>query len=117
MTIQGPYGDALQTACYGGSIYLADFLLDRGADVNAQGGPYGNALDVSCFKNQARIVELLLKRGADPNAQDGYFRDYLVSTYARGYKEVAQVAFDQGFKTTAQVILDQGGSQCQHSGQ
>lgn len=39
-------------------------LLDRGADVNAQGGHYGNALQAASEAGHARIVQTLPDRGA-----------------------------------------------------
>ena len=58
-------------------VKAVQLLLDRGADVNAQGGLYGNALQaalVSCINNAwlqeklFRVVELLLDHGADPTS-------------------------------------------------
>ena len=46
-------------------------LLERGADVNAQGGHYGNALQAIAMNGNIEIVQLLLERGADVNAQGG----------------------------------------------
>ena len=38
------HGNALQAALYRGHEQIVKLLLDKGADVNAQGGYYGNAL-------------------------------------------------------------------------
>ena len=43
-------------------------LLEKGADVNAQGGPFGNALQAASWGDHEAIVQLLLKKGADVNA-------------------------------------------------
>jgi ankyrin repeat protein len=42
-------------------------LLDRGADVNAQGGRYGSALQAASSEGHDKIVQLLLDKGADVN--------------------------------------------------
>jgi len=46
-------------------------LLEKGANVNAQGGYYGNALQVASYEDHVQIVQRLLKNGADFNAQGG----------------------------------------------
>ena len=47
-------------------------LLEKGADVNAQGGKYGNALQAAAFSYEGfRKMKLLLEKGADVNAQGG----------------------------------------------
>ena len=57
------YGNALQAASYNGDEKLVELLLDKGADVNAQGGDYGNALYAASVGGH-EVVELLLGRGA-----------------------------------------------------
>ncbi|KAF1963965.1 hypothetical protein BU23DRAFT_376242, partial [Bimuria novae-zelandiae CBS 107.79] len=47
-------------------------LLNKGADVNAQGGEYGNALQAASERDHEAIVKLLLDKGADVNAQGGH---------------------------------------------
>jgi ankyrin repeat domain-containing protein 50 len=42
---------------------MVQLLLEKGADVNAQ-GEYGNALQAALAKVQNQIVQLLLKKGA-----------------------------------------------------
>ena len=44
-------------------------LLEKGADVNAQGGEYGNALQEASWRCHEAVVRLLLEKGADVNAQ------------------------------------------------
>jgi ankyrin repeat protein len=49
-------------------------LLDRGADVNAQGGHYGSALQAASFGGHENVVRMLLVRhGADVNSQGGEY--------------------------------------------
>jgi len=39
-------------------------LLDKGADVNAQGGSFGNALQAASENGHEAVVRLLLDEGA-----------------------------------------------------
>jgi ankyrin repeat protein len=39
-------------------------LLDKGADVNAQGGEYGNALQAASLEGHEAVVKLLQAAGA-----------------------------------------------------
>ena len=44
-------------------------LLEKGADVNAQGGEYGNTLQAASRGGYKKLVQMLLDKGADVNAQ------------------------------------------------
>lgn len=50
---------------------IVQMLLDRGADVNAQGGGYGSALQAASARGYDKIVQTLLDRSADISAQGG----------------------------------------------
>jgi ankyrin repeat protein len=52
-------------------------LLEKGADVNAQGGHYGNALQAAANGGHDSVVTLLLEKGADVNAQGGHYGNAL----------------------------------------
>jgi ankyrin repeat protein len=42
---------------------VVTLLLEKGADVNAQGGHYGNALQAACHGGHDSVVTLLLEKG------------------------------------------------------
>jgi ankyrin repeat protein len=67
----GRFGNALQAAAWSGNESIVRLLLDRGADINAQGGRCGNALQAAAYRGYESIAQLLLDRGADINAQGG----------------------------------------------
>jgi ankyrin repeat protein len=50
---------------------IVRYLVEHGADVNAQGGEYGNALSAAEAKDRNSIVHFLLEKGASRNAKDG----------------------------------------------
>lgn len=53
----------LHTASLGGDEAVVKLLLDRGADVNAQGGYYGNALQAASSGGYEVVVKMLRARG------------------------------------------------------
>jgi RNA polymerase sigma factor (sigma-70 family) len=71
----------LHLAVHYGRVEVATFLLDRGADVNAQartaagGGTYRmghmTPLHVAATRGQAALARLLIERGADMGAREG----------------------------------------------
>ncbi|KAH6986709.1 hypothetical protein EDB80DRAFT_590283, partial [Ilyonectria destructans] len=46
---------------------IMKILLNKGANINAQGGRYGNALQAALHKGYELVVKLLLDKGADVN--------------------------------------------------
>ncbi|KAF2792532.1 hypothetical protein K505DRAFT_200028, partial [Melanomma pulvis-pyrius CBS 109.77] len=48
-------------------------LLDKGADINAQGAFCGNALQEASSRGHEAVVKLMLDKDADVNAQGGYY--------------------------------------------
>jgi hypothetical protein len=45
---------------------VVKLLLNKSADVNAQGGYYGNALQAASAKGHEAVVKMLVSRGAKP---------------------------------------------------
>jgi ankyrin repeat protein len=56
---------------------IVKVLLEKGAEVNAQGGEYGNALQAASFGGHEAIVKVLLEKGAEVNAQGGIYGNAL----------------------------------------
>ena len=88
-----PYAKNLQKSDLAPSLYYASslglfevcrLLLEKGADVNAQGGFYGNALQAASYNGHRAVVELLLERGADVNAQSEYYGNALQAASLNG---------------------------------
>lgn len=57
-------GSAFHAASAGGHDKVVQMLLDKGADVNAQGGHYGNALQAASLGGHGTVVQMLLEKGA-----------------------------------------------------
>jgi hypothetical protein len=70
--IDEPQVHSVAPSLYYASLYglsrCVRFLLDKGADVNAQGGHFGNALQAASAKGHKKIVKVLLDQGADVHA-------------------------------------------------
>jgi ankyrin repeat protein len=66
-------------------------LLERGADVNAQGGGYGNALQAASYMGHEAIVGLLLENGADVNTQGGTFGTALQAASLEGHEAIVEL--------------------------
>ena len=47
---------------------IVHILLEKGADINAQGGDYGNALHAASERGHLDTVQILLEKGANINA-------------------------------------------------
>jgi ankyrin repeat protein len=71
-------------------------LLDKDAEVNAQGGHYGNALQAASWGGHEQVVKMLLDKGANINAQGGYYGNALQAASYRGHEHVVKMLVDAG---------------------
>ncbi|SLM37434.1 ankyrin repeat domain containing protein [Lasallia pustulata] len=78
-------------------------LLDKGADVNAQGGMYGNALRAASEEGHDQVMRMLLDKGADVNAQGGVYGNALQAASERGYDQVVRMLLDKGADTKGRM--------------
>ena len=82
------YGTALHRACATGQVYIANMLIDAGADLESSGEPsQSRPLHVAALNDQSEIVSLLVDRGADIEALDAEGRTPLM--VAGKFKSVA----------------------------
>jgi hypothetical protein len=85
-----------------GQYEMAKMLLDKGADVNAQGGEYRNALQAASVGDHEQVVKMLLDNGADVNAQGGRFGNALLAASVGGHKQVVKMLLNKGADVNAQ---------------
>jgi ankyrin repeat protein len=85
-----------------GNQAVMEVLLDKGADVNAEGGIYGNALYAASAGGHKEVATLLLDKGADVNAEGGIYGNALYAASAGGHKEVATLLLDKGADVNAE---------------
>jgi ankyrin repeat protein len=92
----------LLLAAENGHKQVVKLLVDKGAEVNAQGGGYGNALQTASARGYKEIVKLLLDKGAEVDAQGGYYGDTLQAASAGGHEVVVRLLVDKGAEVNAQ---------------
>jgi ankyrin repeat protein len=92
----------LYVAAQQGNKAVVAVLLDKGADVNAQGGSLGNALQAASCKGHKEIVTLLLSKGADVNAQGGRYNNALLAALENDNTEIATLLVDKSTDVNAQ---------------
>jgi nucleoside-triphosphatase THEP1 len=90
-----PYEQIIIATIFGHNT-VVQLLLDRGADVNAQGGEYGNALQAASAEGHEQVVKTLLDKGDDVNAQGRLFSNALQATLVKGHKQIVKVLLDRG---------------------
>ena len=95
----------LYYASFAGLIRSVKSILDRGADVNAQGGGHGNALQAASVSGHNQVVQTLLDKGADVNAQGGFYGNALQAASWGGYNQVVQILLDNGADVKAQDVF------------
>ncbi|KAF2856939.1 hypothetical protein T440DRAFT_438129 [Plenodomus tracheiphilus IPT5] len=87
---------SLMYAVKHGHCAMAELLLDKGAEANAQGGHfgnggyYGNALQAASFEGHEVVVRLLLDKGANVNAQGGHFGNALQAAAYTGNNAILE---------------------------
>ncbi|KAK4207229.1 ankyrin repeat-containing domain protein [Rhypophila decipiens] len=91
-----------EAASSGGHEEMVQMLLDKGAEVNAQGGDYGNALQAASSGGHWKIVQMLLDKGAEVNAQGGYYGNALQAASSGGHGKIVQMLLDKGAEVNAQ---------------
>jgi hypothetical protein len=91
----------LYYAALGGLRKNVQLLLEKNANVNAQ-GVYGNALQAASFGGHEQVVKLLLEKNAEVNAQSGEYGNALQEASEGGHEAVVKMLLDKGAEVNAQ---------------
>jgi hypothetical protein len=92
----------LYYASLAGLEHTVKSLLEKGADVNAQGGYYNTALLAASAEGHDQIVEWLLQEGADVNAQEEGYSTALQAASAGGHDQIVERLLREGADVNAQ---------------
>ncbi|KAH6681008.1 ankyrin repeat-containing domain protein [Plectosphaerella plurivora] len=77
-------------------------MLEKGADINAQGGLLGNALQAAVARGHKDIVMTLLEKGADINAQGGLYGNALNAAVVKGDEDIVITLLEKGANVNTQ---------------
>ena len=98
-----PVGNVLYAASSGGHGDIIKLMLEKGANVNAQGN-HGNALQGACHRGYKEIAELLIRAGADVNSGGKAYKSVLQAAAYGGNKDIIELLLETGAN-----VKEQGG--------
>jgi hypothetical protein len=87
-------------------------LLDKGANVNAQGGQHGKALNAASVRGDEQVVKLLLDKGADVNAQGGPYGNALQAASAGGHEAPGPFQYNNKYQLWFRCEWNPNNGQC-----
>ncbi|KAF3384050.1 putative ankyrin repeat protein L25 [Talaromyces pinophilus] len=100
--------DTLYEASGAGSLDVVQYLMKKGAGVNAQGGYYGNALQQASRAGSLSVVLYLVEKGARINAQGGYYRNSLQAASAAGHFQIVEFLVTHGANAASAAGILEG---------
>ncbi len=113
---------ALMYAAQTGRIEVIEYLLSKGADINAQSGVFGlgTPLIYAASGNRLEAIELLIDRGADIDATTSRKSTALMIAAAQGHVEAVKLLLEKGANPNLknkedQTVLDVARSQNQEA--
>lgn len=92
---------ALHLAARNESNDMAEYLLQHGADVNAEMEGGETPLIVAVLNKRASLVELLIERGADVNARTAWGKSPLHYAAQNGSKQIVEMLVQNGSHVNA----------------
>ena len=87
-----------------GNEAIVKLLLEKGAEVNAEGDSgLRNALSSASFNGNEVIVKLLLEKGAEVSAEGGYYGNALqaASFYGNDHETIVKLQLENGAEVNA----------------
>jgi hypothetical protein len=99
---QSSYGTALNRAALYGRVQIGQYLLDRGANINAQNGLRNTPLMHAVMRGRVEFARMLLERGAVIDAQNDDGRTALHYAIEQGYTQTVPLG---SFKVATYCLL------------
>ncbi|KAF7968345.1 hypothetical protein HWV62_30939 [Athelia sp. TMB] len=90
------FGLPLYYASTIGLTPLVDYLINRGASIDALGGKWGTALEAASAEGHLKTCQLLLGHGADINAAGGKYGTALQTASYKDELEICELLLEQG---------------------
>ena len=101
-----PFGTILHDSARNGKYKVTKFLLEKGANVNADGGKFVPITPIvsATLSGQLEIVKLIYSYGAVLDVSDTK-RNILFCSITEGYDDIAKFAIDHGIDITAKYDI------------
>ena len=101
---QRELNNGLLYASQEGNLEEVKSLLDRGANVNAEGVYKWTPLHRAALNGHTEVARLLIDRGANVNAENGAKQPPLHKAALNGHREVAKLLIDRGARVDAEDV-------------
>lgn len=107
----------LSTASSNGYKEVVQLLLEKGANINAEGGLCGRALSAASWAGHKEVVRLLLRNGAKINAEGGAFGNALAAASYHGDEGMVRLLLEEGADVNAHsgCALRKASENCQEA--
>ncbi|KAL3260786.1 hypothetical protein ABHI18_004275 [Aspergillus niger] len=96
--LRGVYGFPLRAAVIINNFEVTKYLLERGADPNAEDYELGDALQAAASRGSLEIMSLLLAYNADVRGYGGHFGDTLQAAAFGGHEKAVDLLIHHGAK-------------------
>lgn len=91
------FGNILQEAVSYGNTFIVKTLLEKGADVNAEGGHYGTSLQASLVCDNPEVISLIMSYNPNVHSQSGKkYGNCLTAAASRGNLQAVTILLSLG---------------------